>query len=359
MNILSSVTLNGANTDFAGPIYAYGSTLTIGNASALGTGPLYLSDSSVNYAFANPTLNDLSGDAVSVISLNSGSVLTLNTDTNQGEYSYLGSIVGDATNSVVKTGPGVQYIGSSSISSTYAGGTTVSAGTLIAGSSGALGTGTVSVASGASFGVDSGVVFSNALSVANGAGLVGRGTLQSVGAVTISNGTSLTAGIPVQGQVIGTLTFATPQLTLGPGGILNLNVATASGVAGSDYSTVSATGPVVITATSGSPFALNLFSIDPSLLTAGLANFSATQSYSWTFLSGSSISGFNASDFTLSIAGFQNSTTGGVFSITQSGNTLVLNFTPVPEPSTWALMGGGLTVVGFGLYRRSRHRARA
>ena len=357
LNILSNVALNGANTGFAGPVYASNATVTVGNSSALGTGALYLSQSSVDYAFSNPTLTDLSGDGGSTIALATGSTLTLNADTNAGEYSYYGVITGDASSTVVKTGPGVQLVGSGSLASTYGGGTNVTAGTLIAGSNGALGTNSVTVASGASLGVDSGVTLSNTLTLANGAGLVGRGTFSSAGPLTISNGVQVTAGNPVQGQMISTLTFSTPQLTLGPGGILNLNVATASGVAGIDYSTVSATGAVAITATSGSPFALNLLSVNPDSGSSGAAVFSSLQPYSWTFLSGTSISGFNASDFSINIAGFQNSTAGGLFSVTQSGNSLLLNFTPVPEPSTWVLMVGGVAGLGLGLLVHRRRQA--
>jgi len=33
------------------------------------------------------------------------------------------------------------------------------------------------------------------------------------------------------------------------------------------------------------------------------------------------------------------------FSLTNGGNDIVLNFTPVPEPETWALMLGGSAAV--------------
>jgi hypothetical protein len=40
--------------------------------------------------------------------------------------------------------------------------------------------------------------------------------------------------------------------------------------------------------------------------------------------------------------------------VSESGNDLMLNFTPVPEPSTWALMAGGICVLGVGMLRRRK-----
>jgi hypothetical protein len=50
---------------------------------------------------------------------------------------------------------------------------------------------------------------------------------------------------------------------------------------------------------------------------------------------------------------FQNATGGGTFSLSEvGGNTLKLTFTPVPEPSTWALMAAGLCALGAAVRRR-------
>jgi hypothetical protein len=64
-------------------------------------------------------------------------------------------------------------------------------------------------------------------------------------------------------------------------------------------------------------------------------------------------SGFNASDFNIDTSNFLNSTASH-FYVTDTGTSLMLNFTPVPEPSTWALMIGGICVLAGAAVRRRR-----
>jgi hypothetical protein len=77
---------------------------------------------------------------------------------------------------------------------------------------------------------------------------------------------------------------------------------------------------------------------------------------SWTILTAASISSFSAADFIIDPTKFDigNGITASNFFLTQSGNQLVLNFTPVPEPSTWALLGIGVAGVGLLAIRRRR-----
>ncbi len=99
-------------------------------------------------------------------------------------------------------------------------------------------------------------------------------------------------------------------------------------------------------------------SINPGGGNPGMASFNAAQAYSWTLLTaGTGITGFNPAYFTVDASGFQNSLAGGAFSVGEVGNTLTLDFTPVPEPSTWMLLLAGAAAACSVLVRRRRARA--
>jgi autotransporter-associated beta strand protein len=352
LQIESNVDLNGSNT-YTGGTYIAGANVAIGNLSALGTGSLQLSASTLTYeaGITTPTILDLTGDSGSTIVLAPSSTLTLDTDLNTSQPAYYnGAIQGDASTQVVKIDVGAEYLGGTS---TYGGGTVVNGGSLIAGASGSLGTGPVSVASGAQLGVDSGATLTNAISRAPGATLSGRGTFSPPGGVTFAGGSTVLPGNQYGGQNVAALSFGTP-VTFGAGGIYGFSLATASGSAGIDYSTINVTGALTISANPSSPFTISVISINPGSGGPGLANFNSSQPYTWTLVTAGSIAAFSAADFTVSTTDFQNAIGGGVFGVGEVGNTLTLNFTPVPEPSTWMLLSAGLAAAGASLRRRRR-----
>jgi len=352
------VALNGANT-FTGSVVINNAAVSIGNPGALGTGTVALNGSTVTDNFSNPSYLDLTGDSTSMIVLVPSATLTLNTDYYAVPATFQGNIMGNSTNQVVIAGTGTQELAGNSI---YSGGTMVNDGAgLIAGSSAALGTGTVDVAAGATLLTTTGVVLTNTLTLnpgSPGSVLGGSGTYSPSGGVAISGGVTLspgTGGGSLGTYYVGSLSFGT-GLTLGTGGIYTFAVENAGGVAGTDYDTVNVSGTLTVTATPGSPFQINLTSFNSSG-TLGLATFDPTLAYSWTLISAGSISGFAATDFAINTANFQNSLGGGAFNVLLVGNDLDLNFTPVPEPSTWLLMAAGLATLGACAYRTRRHRA--
>jgi autotransporter-associated beta strand protein len=353
---LSDVALNGANTYSGGTsidgTYLNDLNIAIGNPSALGTGPVDLSYANLTENITNPTFVDLANGYSSSINLVPSSTLTLYADTGEGNYwAYEGAINGDGTDQVVKTGPGVEYL---SGNSTYGGGTTVVAGHLIAGSSAALGTGAVTVDSGAGLGVDTGVTLTDPINNLAGSGLGGMGTFSPPSGVTFAGGSKVSPGSDgTIAPYIGTLSFGTP-VTFGTGGIYVFDIANASGAAGVGYDTLNLTSSLTISATSGTPFNIAVESIDPGTSETGPASFNSSQSYTWTLLTAAPILGtFNSADFSVDLTNFQNSTGGGSFAVGETGDTLTLNFTPVPEPSTWMLMAAGLAALCI-RYRRPR-----
>jgi autotransporter-associated beta strand protein len=186
-------------------------------------------------------------------------------------------------------------------SNTY-GTTTVSAGTLLINGDSSKATGAVSVASGAKFG---------------GSGIIG-------GATTINSGAIL---VPGADNSIGTLTLKS-GLTLNDGSILNFDLGGALG------------DKIVING--GSFTSGGISTIDLNVL-SGLT-VGTYILLDWSSVTGSTVS---LSNFVLDT----DSSTIGTLSL--SGNSLVLNVTVIPEPSTWVLMTVGVVVLAWTVRRRA------
>jgi hypothetical protein len=140
------------------------------------------------------------------------------------------------------------------------------------------------------------------------------------------------------------------------GGAYSWEINNATGTAGVNWDRLALSGALTISATAASPFTLRVIGLDGTGLTGAVANFNNTKSYSWSLLGATSISGFATNKFTIDTSAFaaSNALAGGVFSVVQSGTSLNLVFTPVPEPATCAVLLGlaALGCVGFGRWRR-------
>ena len=207
--------------------------------------------------------------------------------------------------------------------------------------------------------IGGGTFTEHSITTGSGSVIAGTGTVStSTGGITVGTGSSLSPGIATAGSYVGTLSFGSgTPLTLASGGAMTFDLKNASpATAGTDYDTISVAGSVSVTATPGSPFTVYVESINPTSGSPGSASINLGQSYQWTLLSAGSISGFNASDFTIDSSLFSNGVGGGSFSLTDSGTSLMLNFSPVPEPSTWALMGAGLAASLVAVVRRTPRR---
>ena len=206
--------------------------------------------------------------------------------------------------------------------------------------------------------LNSGVTLTNNLNYMAG-GLGGFGTFAPLD--SLSNPVLITFGAGK--TVIGGLGGLTSS---GPVGTLNFayNVQFANGgtylwtlqdVTRTDgLSLLNISGNLNITASAGG-FNLEIITFD-STGNEGLANLTVGTPYSLVIAHASGgITGFSPSAFTINASQFQNGTLSPtVFTLTQSGNDLYLNFTPIPEPSTYALLGLGLGAVLVPALRRRR-----
>jgi autotransporter-associated beta strand protein len=290
----------------------------------------------------------------SYIALDDGDKLTINQTTSGLLYasiggvptSYSGNVGTTTTASVEKTGGGTLTLAGEN---TFSGGLTISGGTVVANHSQALGSGTVTLAGG-SLQLASGVSLNNTLAFTGSNNvLTGSGTFNS--SLTVATGLTLSPG-----NSPGTMTF-TNGLTLDGGGALTIDIANLYGSAGTDWDLVHLSNGLFAMAntnTAGDRFTITINSLTSSSGGTGMLGSNSDAPASLMILSTpQTITGFDANAFTL-VTNFT-SPTPGVFSLSVGGNAntaLMLNFTPVPEPSTYALLGLGLALVGWQLRRR-------
>lgn len=343
--------LTGANT-FAGGVDMREGTLLLGSSTSgpptaitsgpIGTGGLTLDAGSElaaalpSVTFANPI--NLTGNTQIGAGGSDNTALTLSgVISGTGQVTYFGGPTGTLTLSGANT---------------YTGDTTLSGGTVIAGNSSAFGspmTNTVNL-NGGGIDVGSTATINNAINVtAPGNTVSGSGAIGT--RLTVDGSITLSPGDP-----LGTLTFNN-GLKFAANGTLTLKLYDATGSAGTGWGSFSVTaGNLVVSASMGT-FALNVTTIDALGNAAPALNFNASTGYSWMLGASNNLVAFSPSDFTINTSGFQNATSGGLFSVSNVGNNLFLNFTPVPEPMTWALTALGIAVLTpFAISRRRRRR---
>jgi autotransporter-associated beta strand protein len=228
---------------------------------------------------------------------------------------------------------------------TYTGATLVSAGTLAIGSTGSINsTSGLTVASGATFRYNSSTAYSGG-AINNNGTISGTGTLNV--AVTLDSLTDTLA----PGNSPGVQNFGGGQTWNSFTYEWEINNFTGTD-AGIDFDKVTIGGSLNLTGGPGA-YVLDIHSLDQiTNLTGDAANFSES-SVSWTILTASGgITGFNGANWSLIKTNFTNAEL-GTFALAQSGNDLILTYTPVPEPSAYAAIAG-FGMMGFALYRRRR-----
>jgi len=246
--------------------------------------------------------------------INSEDAGSLVVGVNGGNGTFSGSING-STRSLTKQGSGTQTL---SGANTYGGGTTVSAGTLLISNTAGSGAGTGSV-------------------VVNGGKIGGSGAF--AGALTINAGGTLSPGSSIQSLASGSLTLnnnSTFEYEVDQ--IVSLSVgADLQKVTGA--LTLSGTVTLTMAQLAGSAFAQNT-------TTFTLINYTGLWNGGFFTFNGNAIA--DGGIFTAGLNTWQldyDATSGGLnFTSDQVAGKFV-NITAVPEPATWALLAGSVTIL--------------
>lgn len=383
------LTLSGNNTLFTGGIYITEQARLIAksnNASGQGMVGLGGYSPTIDFMTPSPVIGGLyANESGARVRLQDNATLSINQTQSavyRGSFFSLGDNSDGGTDTdtqgsgrIIKTGPGTLRLEGEAyfapLDDDLAGpnpavGFVVSGGTLVAAHTFALGSGNV-IVNGGTLALDNHVTVNNTVNVVSGR-VAGFGSFNS--SMTIGTGAILSPGLAEFGN-IGMLTI--DHLELNSGGTLEWHIMNPSESGGGrDFVQVGYVPPdatLVINATSESPankFTLKIISLDLAGVEGGvLSDVDRYHGlYAWTLFNYDALDttltadAFDPNAFALDVSQFSTGDgTGfgaGTFSVFQSGNQIMLGFTPVPEPSTYALLALGLGFIGLTVWRKSR-----
>jgi len=382
-NLGGAVVLSGASggpaTGFVVNIIGMGSAATTGGLIYTGTGET--TDRVINLAgTTGGAILDQSGALGHLNFTNNftatgagSKTLTLKGSTSgTGEIS--GAIVdngGVNTTSVAKEGTGTWTL---SGANTYSGSTSVSNGTLLIGTDGTINSSSGVAVTGGTFRYDGTTALDRDVTL-NGGKFSYNSVNNYAGNLTFTSGTIGGSNVSNLDLTIGTGqtmspgnstgTMAAGDTTWATGGTFLFELNDTTGTAGSaslGWDLLSAS-TLDITAGVGE-FTIQIASLDALQAAGNALNFDGNSNYTWLMVdAGSAITGFDAGSFILDDSAFTNAAP-GTFSITQGTggdiDKLYLNYAGViPEPTTYAMLLGGLGLLAFLRRRRalslSRH----
>jgi autotransporter-associated beta strand protein len=333
------------------------------------------SGAQLNVNGSNQTIGQLSG-AGQVNLQPVGSILsTLSIGANNSSSSFSGTIA--SSGNLTKLGAGDLTL---SADNTYTGKTSVVGGKLIlsgtsASSAFLVNSGATLRLSGAAVNITSGSVtaqpggaveYTGAPLNLSGGTLINNGVF--TGDIDASNTTLIKGSGTFNGSIVlhaggrfspgnspGSVTAQ--SFTFGAGGKYIFEITDATGAPGFGTDLLNVVNSLTVSA-GASPeaqFLVSIASLNASGSPAAPDHFNRLQEYHWKLVhTGSGILGFNVDSFAIDTSAFTPSLIGGTFDVSQSGNDLMLNFTPVPEATPAA--AAGLLSVLAGLRQRRRNR---
>lgn len=234
----------------------------------------------------------------------------------------------------------------SGVDKSYGGSTAVHSGTLwIEDGTSVTGNGNWTVYSGAVVRIDGSLDGNGSFDLQAGASLMGSGALNR--AISVANGASIAPG-----NSVGILTTGTQEW--GAGGIYQWQIRDLFGTAGNGWDMLQINGELNVSATDASPFVIRISTLGMDDLEGLLGGFVSVSDYEWVIASASDgISGFDPAAFQLDATGFVN-LFNGYFAITNSGDDILLTYTPIPEPAV-LLWVSVLVLAGLLAHRRHRN----
>jgi autotransporter-associated beta strand protein len=290
--------------------------------------------------------------------LGTGTTLTLTPD--GGRYEYSGTIAGDGS-LVISGSDGIQILNGDNY---YTGGTTVTNGAVL-GVSSELALGAASGGGTPDLELDNGTLFvaDETHVTANVTFGIGGGSVAGNGVLSFDSPLAFGANSRIEpGASVGHLMLDGP-IELASAGTLVIEIG--DGEDGTVISDVLFAESAAFTASTLDPFTLFLTNEDGELST----NFDPFSDYAWLILGTiDSMTTFDLDLIEIEVdTNLASTTAGGAFSLfltddevgifgdgPNTDNLLVLQFTPVPEPSTYALIGLGLGLIGWQASRRRR-----
>jgi autotransporter-associated beta strand protein len=353
-----TLTLGTASTRM-GQTLINGGTVRLGSATGLGSGSVSIAGGTLDVAAFSAPVSSLTLSGGNVVGGTGalalgGNVVSAGASAIASRVSLGATRSFDVTSTLTlsnaisgsgfginKTGGGTLILGGTS---SYTGATSVTGGRLVV--NGTLSTAAGAVSAGDGINPDSGT-------------LAGAGTIQR--SVSIAKGGSIAPGAGGSaGNGVGIL--RTNGQTWSGEGTYVVTIAdasdTSSAAAGAKFSQLQLSGALTLGATSLSRFVFDLTSLDALGANGNALNFDKSRNYDWKIATTTSAAPDFTDRFTL-IDHFTNDTSGvgsapdGGFSITGSGNDVVLHYTAAPEPG----MVGVIGLATVALLRRGRRAA--